>query len=84
MILMGMFSFILYMNNLKQSNYFPSKSIEISEVNPVVDLTISADNRLIAWSTNNGKVYLYDVVKDTFQELTSICHENQLYKRNCL
>lgn len=57
---------------------FPFKSIEISEVNPVVDLTISADNRLIAWSTNNGKVYLYDVVKDTFQELTSICHEKPI------
>lgn len=61
---------------------FPFKSIETSEVNPVVDLTISADNRLIAWSTNNGKVYLYDVVKDTFQELTSICHEKPIIQRS--
>ena len=65
-ILMGMFFHTLH-EQPETKQLFPFKSIEISEVNPVVDLTISADNRLIAWSTNNGKVYLYDVVKDTFQ-----------------
>lgn len=61
---------------------FPFKGLKTQVKTPVVDLSISADNRLVAWSTNDGKVYLYDVVKDTFQELTSICHEKPIIQRS--
>ncbi|RCK65132.1 Protein HIR2 [Candida viswanathii] len=60
---------------------FPFKNDDI-EAEPLVDLSVSADNRLVAWSTKDGKVYLYDLAKDTFQELTTIYHEKPIIQRS--
>lgn len=43
-----------------------------SETSPgVVDAAWSPDGRLFAWSSVDGKLHLYDVTRDTYQELTS-------------
>lgn len=60
---------------------FPFENKDV-EIKPIVDLSISADDRLIAWSTKDGKVYLYDLVKDNFQELTKIYHEKPIIQRS--
>lgn len=60
---------------------FPFKNKDI-ELKPIVDLSVSADGRLIAWSTNDGKVYLYDLDHETFQELTTINHEKPTIQRS--
>ncbi|EMG47997.1 Histone transcription regulator, putative [Candida maltosa Xu316] len=49
---------------------------------PIIDLSVSPDGRLIAWSTNDGKVFLFDLVKNTVQELTTICHEKPMIQRS--
>ena len=35
----------------------------------LVDLTVSKDGRLVAWSTLDKKIFVYDIEKSTFQEL---------------
>lgn len=36
----------------------------------IVDVSWSSDGRLVAWSTSDGKVHVYDTNKETVQELT--------------
>lgn len=43
----------------------------------VVDITWSFDGKLIAWSTDDGKVHLYDLTKGTYQELTTLVHQEK-------
>ncbi|CAH6722243.1 protein Hir2p [[Candida] jaroonii] len=47
------------------------------EASSVVDITWSFDGRLIAWSTDDGKVHLFDLTKDTYQELTKLVHQEK-------
>lgn len=35
----------------------------------IADIAWSADSRLLAWSTNDGKVHLFDLLKETYQLL---------------
>ncbi|KAK6457036.1 histone transcription regulator HIRA, WD repeat superfamily [Scheffersomyces xylosifermentans] len=45
---------------------------------PIIDLTWSNDGRLVAWSTNDGKVNVLDILRNTFQELTTLTHLDKL------
>ena len=42
---------------------------ESKDVSGVVDLSWSTDGRLIAWSTKDCRVHLYDVSRKTYQEI---------------
>lgn len=57
---------------------FPFPGFDQSTVEPVVDLTWSNDGRLIAWSTADGKTNLIDIERNTYQELTTLTHQDKL------
>lgn len=40
----------------------------------VVDISWSSDGRLISWSSMDGKLHVYDLIKQTYQELTGLLH----------
>lgn len=44
----------------------------------IVDITWSSDGRLILWSSQDGKVHIYDLTKDTYQELTTLFNSEKL------
>lgn len=46
----------------------------------VADITWSADLRLLAWSTGDGGVHIYDVVKDTYQSLNEASEDGSKEK----
>lgn len=52
-----------------QRRLFPYQASETPS--GVVDAAWSLDGRLFAWSSLDGKLHLYDVTRDTYQELTS-------------
>lgn len=57
-------------DNTNKLVYFrPSASQESAQ--DIIDISWSADGRLLFWSTANGKVHLYDCKKDTYQEFIS-------------
>ncbi|KAI5964112.1 HIR2 [Candida pseudojiufengensis] len=61
---------------------FPFNKETSSELSPVVDLTISRDGRLVAWSTNDEKIYVIDIERNTFQELKPISNEKPVVHRS--
>lgn len=50
----------------------------------VVDLSWSIDGRLVAWSSGEGKIHLYDTTKNTYQELTSLPNLEKLNKQRSI
>lgn len=64
---------LVYMSNLEDKSdrlIFPWP-LKKNQKEAVIDGSWSADGRLFAWSTNDGKVHLFDTAKDTYQELTT-------------
>lgn len=51
---------------------YPWASLEESDISPVADADWSADGRLLAWSTLDGKVQLFDTTLRTMQSLTGL------------
>lgn len=50
----------------------------------VVDLSWSIDGRLVAWSSGEGKIHLFDATKNTYQELTSLPNLEKLNKQRSI
>lgn len=50
----------------------------------IIDLTWSSDGRLIAWSTDDGKVHIIDLDRNTYQELTSLLKSKKLVLQRSL
>lgn len=70
----------LYINDT--GNYrciFPFHKLEPS---PIIDLCWSSNGKLVAWTTQDGKVNLFDVDKNTYQELTKLTHEKLTIQRS--
>lgn len=44
----------------------------------VIDISWSSNGKIIAWSTQDGKVNLFDIEKNTYQELTKLTHLDKL------
>lgn len=63
----------LYLSNIQDNTnklLFPWPTIAETQSVAILDGTWSADGRLFAWSTQDGKVHLVDTEKDNYQELT--------------
>ncbi|KAF3992546.1 hypothetical protein FT663_01411 [Candidozyma haemuli var. vulneris] len=61
----------IYLTNMADMSHkllYPWPSVK-NENNEVADIAWSADSRLLAWSTSDGRVHIYDLSKDTYQLL---------------
>ena len=70
----------LYMHYLEKDEHiliYPYWS-ESKDVSSVVDLSWSTDGRLIAWSTQDCRVHLYDVSRKTYQEILTPSQTEEL------
>ena len=65
----------IYMNNIRDNDpqlvFSPNKSNN-SLQDTIYDIAWSHDGRLLSWSGDHGKVFLYDLTRSTYQELTSL------------
>ncbi|KAK6465588.1 histone transcription regulator HIRA, WD repeat superfamily [Scheffersomyces coipomensis] len=69
----------LYLNDLATQSFkliYPFE--ENSSLTAIVDLSWNPDSQLIAFSTGDGKVHILDLVKQTYQELSSLVHLDKL------
>ncbi|KAI5956494.1 HIR2 [Candida jiufengensis] len=75
----------IHFHDLQESNHkhiFPFNEETTSKLSPLVDLTISRDGRLVSWSTNDEKIYVIDIERETFQELKPISNETPVIQRS--
>ncbi|CAL1181415.1 unnamed protein product [Candida parapsilosis] len=48
----------------------------------IVDVSVSRDGKLVAWSSNDGKLNLYDLHRNTFQKLLSPAEDTSVIQRS--
>lgn len=60
---------------------YPFK-VDQTGLNPIVDVSISRDGKLVAWSSNDGKLSIYDLQRNTLQELLSPAEDNLVVQRS--
>ena len=51
---------------------------------PIIDFSWSKNGQLIAWSTLDGQVHIYDIIKKTYQVLTKLTHSPKLLVQRSL
>lgn len=71
----------LFVSNIQNNTnrlVFPWPAIKDANSRPIIDGSWSADGRLFAWCTTDGKVHMFDMVKDTYQELTANTSEGKV------
>lgn len=64
----------VYIHDLSNNTHeliYPYENTEEAKAK-VVDLTWSNDGRMIAWSSGDCKIHIYDTIRTTYQELTSL------------
>ncbi|KAI3403266.2 HIR2 [Candida oxycetoniae] len=69
-------------NNSIHKQIYPFNESTAAQLKPVVDLSVSRDGRLVAWSTLDEKLYVYDVEQNTFQELSTPSSEKPVIQRS--
>lgn len=62
------FVYLTNMTDLSHKLLYPWPLAKDKEAD-VADISWSADLRLLSWSTSDGKVHIYDLVKETYQSL---------------
>ncbi|CAK9441680.1 uncharacterized protein LODBEIA_P55480 [Lodderomyces beijingensis] len=78
----------LYFHELRDENksrhrqIYPFDAKTTENLKPIVDMSVSRDGRLVAWSTLDEKVCVYDVANDTFQELAIPSSEKPVIQRS--
>lgn len=71
--------FLTNMTDMSHKLLYPWPLIQ-DKNNEIADIAWSADSRLLAWSTSDGKVHLYDVLKETYQVLNQAQGDNTKMK----